>query len=236
MVHGTMLTALLTLSLSQLPAPLDFIDNSEIGDATQYIQLRSKGVYEGHQLDKVKGNTVVSGAWKMNGDTIEVKVSGCKGPTCKDAKKDYTAKVTVAAARAMLLSSTAPLPFFQSGAYYCHYLGCEPRIGTELLSNAANLRAMHAIEDHLIGKNRGRDATVVWIGGRSDTDTKKSRIELCGRDLEKAKKGLELLKADLADANWVGEYTVVEAPQKDCLWDVRLFVRDDVQPPVKSKR
>ncbi len=232
-----MLTALLTLSLSQLPTPIDIIDNAEIGDALQYIQLRSKGVYEGHLVDKAKGNTVVSGGWKMSGgDTIEVKLTGCKGPACKDAKKDYTAKVTVAAARAITLDSTAPKPFFPSGSYYCHYLGCEPRVGVEVLSKGANLRAMHAIEDHLIGKNRGRDVTVVWIGARTETDTTKSRVELCGRDPEKAKKGLELLKADLADANWVGDFTVVEEPQKGCLWDVRLFVRDDVQPPVKSKR
>ena len=231
-----MLTALLTLSLSQIPTPIELIDNAEIGDATQYIQLRSKGVYEGHLLDKTKGNTVVSGGWKMNGDTVEVKLTGCKGPACKDAKKDYTAKVTIAAARAMLLSSTAPAPFFQSGSYYCHYLGCEPRTGVEILSKGANLRVMHAVEDHLIGKNRGRDITVVWVGARTDTDTAKSRVELCGRDLEKAKKGLETLKADLADATWFGEYSVVEAPAKDCLWDVRLYVRDDVQPPVKSKR
>jgi|GEM_PF-1905407 hypothetical protein len=231
-----MLTALLTLSLSQLPTPLDIIDNAEIGDANQYIQLRSKGVYEGHALDKAKGNTVVNGAWKMNGDTVEVKLSGCKGPACKDLKKDYTAKVTIAAARAMLLASTAPKPFFQSGSYYCHYLGCEPRIGVEVLSKGANLRAMHAVEDHLISKNVGRNTTVVWIGQRADTDTTKSRIETCGRDPEKAKAALETLKADLADAAWVGEYSVVETPAKDCLWDVRLYVRDDVQPPVKSKR
>jgi hypothetical protein len=231
-----MLTALLTLSLSQLPTPIELIDNAEIGDATQYIQLRSKGAYEGQLVNKAKGNTIVNGTWKMNGDTVEVKLSGCKGPSCKDAKKDYTAKVTIAAARAMLLQSTAPAPFFQSGSYYCHYLGCEPRTGVEILSKGANLRAMHAVEDHLIGKNRGRDLTVVWIGQRTETDTTKSRVELCGRDLEKAKKGLETLKADLAEAPWFGDITVVEEPAKDCLWDVRLFVRDDLHPPVKSKR
>jgi hypothetical protein len=231
-----MLTALLTLSLSQLPTPIELIDNAEIGDATQYIQLRSKGAYEGQLVNKAKGNTIVNGTWKMNGDTVEVKLSGCKGPSCKDAKKDYTAKVTIAAARAMLLQSTAPAPFFQSGSYYCHYLGCEPRTGVEILSKGANLRAMHAVEDHLIGKNRGRDITVVWIGQRTETDTTKSRVELCGRDLEKAKKGLETLKADLAEAPWFGDLAVVEEPVKDCLWDVRLFVRDDLHPPAKSKR
>lgn len=231
-----MLTALLALSLSQLPSPKDFIDNTEIGDAKQYVGLRSKGVYEGHLVDKAKGDTVVSGTWKMDGDTIEVKASGCKGPACKDAKRDYTAKVGVAAARAMTLLSTAPAPFFPSGSYYCHYLGCEPRLGVEILSRAANLMALHAVEDHLIERNRGRNTTVVWIGPRTQTDTAKSRLEVCGRDPEKGKAALELLQGDLATAPWLGEVSVVEAPQKDCLWDVRLFVRDDVQPPVKSKR
>ncbi|PZR04174.1 MAG: hypothetical protein DI536_34800 [Archangium gephyra] len=231
-----MLTALLTLTLTQLPTANDFLDNSESGDAFQSVQLRSHGVYEGTSIDKAKGNTVTTGKWSIKDDTLEVKVSGCKGPLCKEQKKDWTAKVSVVAPRAMLLDSTAPRPLLQSGAYYCHYLGCEPRIGTEILSKSANLKSLHAVEDHLIGKNRGRDATVVYIGQRPDSDTAKSRVELCGRDLEKAKKGLELLKADLADAPWFGEYTVVEAPAKDCLWDVRLFVRDDVQPPMKSKR
>jgi hypothetical protein len=30
--------------------------------------------------------------------------------------------------------------------------------------------------------------------------------------------------------------TLVEAQAKDCQWDVRLFVKDDAQAPVKSKR
>lgn len=231
-----MLTALLTITLSQLPTPMDFIDNTEIGDAKQYIGLRSRGVYEGHLVDKVKGETVVKGSWKMNGDTIEVKATGCTGPACKEAKKDYTAKVGVAAARAMTLLSTAPAPFFPSGSYYCHYLGCEPRVGIEVLSKAANLKALHAVEDHLIERNKGRNSTVVWIGPRTDTDTTKSRIEVCGRDPEKSKAALAELKADIALATWFGEVTVVEAPAKDCLWDARLYVRDDVQPPPKSKK
>lgn len=228
--------ALTTLALSQLPTATELLDNAEIGDAQQYMQLRSKGAYEAHLVDKAKGDTVVSGSWKIANDTLEVKTSGCRGGLCKDAKKDYQAKVTVVAARAMLIDSTAPKPFFQSGAYYCHYLGCEPRVGVEILSAKANVKAMHAVEDHLISKNRGRDVTVVWIGARPDSDTTKSRIEVCGRDAEKSKKALETLKGDLAEATWFGEYTVVEKAAENCLWDVRLFVRDDVAPPVKSKR
>lgn len=232
-----MLTALLTLTLTQLPTVNDFLDNAEIGDAQQYMQLRSRGAYEGQLVDKTKGNTVIKGSWKINKDTLEVKAASCAGPACKEMKKDYTVKVTVVAARAMFIDSSAPKPFFQSGSYYCHYLGCEPRIGVEILSNAAGLGAMHAIEDHLIAKNRARNpaTTVVWIGPRPEGETKKSRIELCGRDPEKAKAGLETLKADLADAPWFGEYTVVEAPAASCFWDVRLYVRDDVAPPAKKR-
>lgn len=229
-------TALLALSLSQLPSVQDFIDNTEIGDAKQYIGLRSRGVFEGHAVDKAKGDTSVSGTWKLKGDTVEVKATGCKGPGCKDLKKDWTAKVGVAAARAMTVDSSAPAPLFPSGSYYCHYLGCEPRIGVEVISKGANLRALHAVEDALIAKNVGRNTTVVWIGQRPEGETAKSRIETCGRDPEKAKAALETLKGDLASAPWFGEYTVVEAPAKDCLWDVRLFVRDDITPPAKQKK
>jgi hypothetical protein len=83
-----MLTALLTLTLTQLPTANDFLDNAEIGDAQQYMQLRSRGAYEAQLVDKTKGNTVVTGTWKINKDTLEVKTSGCRGPNCKDAKKD----------------------------------------------------------------------------------------------------------------------------------------------------
>lgn len=232
-----MLTSLLVLSLCQLPSPLDFIDNTEIGDAKQYIGLRSRGVYEGHLVDKAKGDTVVSGTWKMTGgDTVEVKATACKGPGCKDAKKDYTAKVGVAAARAMTLLSTAPAPFFPSGSYYCHYLGCEPRIGVELVTKAGNLKGMHAVEDALIERNKGRNSTVVWIGQRVESDTPKSRIQMCGRDAEKGKAAVELLKADVASVPWLGEVTVDETPAKDCLWDARLYVRDDIQPPPRVKK
>jgi hypothetical protein len=231
-----MLPALLTLALSQLPTPFDFVDNAEIGDATQYIQLRSRGAYEGHLVDKAKGNTTVKGTWKMNGDTIEVKATSCSGPACKDVRKDYSAKVIVEAARAMSIQSTAPTPFFPSGSYYCRYLGCEKRLGVEILSKGANHRILHVIEDKLIEKNRGRDATVVWIGERPTSDTSKTRVELCGREPERSKQALELLKADLAGEDWVGELAVVEELQKDCLWDVRLYVKDDVQAPVKPRR
>jgi hypothetical protein len=229
-------TALVALSLAQLPSVQDFIDNTEIGDAKQYIGLRSRGVYEGHAVDKAKGDTVVNGTWTLTGDTVEVKSASCKGPACKELKKDWTAKVAVAAARAMLVESSAPPPLFPAGAYYCHYLGCEPRLGVEIISKGASLKALQAVEDALIARNVGRNTTVVWIGPRPEGDTATSRIELCGRDGEKAKAALETLKGDLSSADWFGEVSVVEAPAKGCSWDVRLFVRDDIAPPAKKKK
>jgi hypothetical protein len=228
-----MLTALLVTALAQLPTPFDFIDNAEIGDATQSISLRSQGTYEGQATDAKKAKSDVTGKWKMTGDALEVKATGCKGPACKELKRDFAAKVTVVAPRAMVIASTAPKPFLQSGSYYCRFLGCEQRVGIEVVSKAAKLRLMHVIEDHLIEKNRGRDATVVWLGARPDGETPTTKVELCGRDPERAKKGLELLKADLADLTWVGELAVDETPKSDCLWDVRLVIKDSVALPKK---
>lgn len=229
-------TALVALSLAQLPTVQDFVENSEIGDARQYIGLRSKGVFEGYAVDKAKGDTAVTGTWRLSGETLEVKASGCKGPACKELKKDWSAKVGVAAARAMTVGAGAPAPLLPSGSYYCHHLGCEPRLGVELLSKGASLRALHGLEDALIARNVGRNTTVVWIGARPEVDTTRSRIEVCGRDPEKGKAALETLQADLAPVDWFGEVTVVEAPAQGCEWDVRLFVRDDLVAPPRKKK
>ncbi len=231
-----MLTSLLALTLCQLPTPLDFLDNAEIGDAVQYVALRSKGAWEAHGLDKAKGNTLSTGKWSIEDDVLTVKVTGCKGPACKEQKKDFTAKVAVMAPRAMTVDSTAPAPLFPSGSYYCHHLGCEQRIGVEILSKGANLKSLQAIEDHLISKNVGRDSTVVWIGPRPEVVTKKTRVEVCGRDLERAKAALVTLEADLAGAAWFGEYVVDEMPKQDCLWDLRLYVNDTIEPPALKRR
>lgn len=230
------LTLLTAVMLSQLPTASDLLDNAEIGDAVQYISLRSRGAYEGELVDKAKGNTKVQGSWKVEGDTLQVKATSCKGPACKDAKKDYTAKATVAAERALLLETTAPAPFLPSGSYYCHYLGCEQRLGIEVVSNGANVRALHAVLDHLIEKNRGRNTTVVWIGARPTTETKQSRVEVCGRDPVRAQQALDLVKADFAETSWFGEVAVVSEPITGCLWDVRVVVRDDVTPPAPPRK
>ncbi|MCC6334901.1 MAG: hypothetical protein IT380_13060 [Myxococcales bacterium] len=218
------------LALAALPTPADFLEGSEIGDATQSISLRSKGVYEG-----ASGKTTVTGTWAIKDDALEVKATGCKGPECKALQKDFRAEVEVVAPRAMVLLSTAPAPFLQSGAYYCHYLGCEQRIGVAISSQLPR-RVLNAVEDTLIDQNRGRNATVVWVGHRAEKPSDKTRIEVCGRDAARAKKGLELLQDDVKRTlPWIGEPEVVKTPATNCLWDVQLVVSDKVQLPPKKK-
>lgn len=226
-----MLSLVPLLVAAALPTPSDFLDGSELGDASQSVALRSKGAYEG-----TASKTTVTGTWAVTDDTLRVTAKDCKGPACGALKKDFTAKVAVVAPRAMVVQSTAPAPLLQSGAYYCHYLGCEQRIGVVIVSQLPR-RVLNAVEDALIDQNRGRDATVVWIGDKAAEPSQQTRIELCGRDAARAKQGLELLQADVKKAlPWIGAPKVVETPAADCLWDVRLVVSDAVQLPPRKKK
>lgn len=225
-----MLSLVTTLALAGLPTPQDFLEGAELGDASQFVALRSKGQYEA-----TVGATAVTGTWAMKADTLEVKATACKGPACKELKKDFTVQAEVVAARAATLKSTAPAPLLQSGSYYCHYLGCEQRIGVVIVAQQPR-RLLNAVEDALIDQNRGRNATVVWVGPKAAQPSDKTRIEVCGRDPARAKKGAELLKADVKQAlPWIGEPVLVDTPATDCLWDVRLVVSDAVQLPPKKK-
>lgn len=226
-----MLSLLPLLVVAALPTPADFLEGSEVGDAKQSVSLRSKGVFEA-SAEK----TNVTGTWSIKDDVLSVTAADCKGPACEALKKDFTAQVDVVGMRAMVLKSTAPAPLLQSGAYYCHYLGCEQRIGVVIVSQLPR-RVMNAVEDALIDQNRGRNATVVWIGERAAQPSQETRIEVCGRDPERAKKGLELLKADLKKSlPWLGTPKVVETPAANCLWDVQLVVSDGVQLPPRKKK
>lgn len=226
-----MLALLPLVVVAALPTPSDFLDGSEIGDAKQHVALRSKGVYEGHA-----GKTTATGTWTVTDDTLTVTAKSCAGPECAAYKKDFTAKVAVMAPRVMVVQSTAPTPLLQSGSYYCHYLGCEQRIGI-VISSQLPRRVLNAVEDALIDQNRGRDATVVWIGDKAAQPSQDTRIEVCGRDAERAKKGVELLTADVKKAlPWIGAPKVVEPPVTGCLWDVRLVVSDAVQLPPRKKQ
>jgi hypothetical protein len=230
-----MLPALLTAFVAATPATADFIDGAEIGNAEGFVAFESHGKYHAEKIDKAKGNTVLNGTWTMNGDTVEAKPAGCKGPACKELNKPYKAEVTAVAERAMMVKADPPDAMFAGGSYYCHYLGCEKRTGVELLSKGAKAMAVNFLLDTLIDKNRKRDVTVVWWGKKLADNVVKSRIEYCPRESDRAKKGAELVAADLAELPWIGKLEPTETAEKDCLWDVRVFVADSAMPPPRAR-
>ncbi len=227
----------------------DFVEGAEVGTAEAYVALESKGRYHAEKVDKAKGNTVLKGTWKMkdigagikeNGldqklGKVEVKIASCTGPACKDLKKDYTLDVELQAERAMTVRSTPPDSMFPSGSYYCRYQGCEKRSGVELLSKDAKPRTMNYLLDFMIDQNRKRDVTVVWWGKKLTGDAGKTRIEYCPRE-DRGKKTAELVAQDLATLAWLGKLDApVETAEKDCLWDVRVYVADDTALPEKKR-
>lgn len=228
----------------------DFIEGAEVGTAEAYVALESKGRYQAEKVDKAAGKTVLKGTWKMK-DTgaglkengldqklghLDVKIASCTGPACKDLKKDYALDVELQAERAMTVKSTPPESMFPSGSYYCRYQGCEKRTGVELLSKDAKPRTMNYLLDFMIDQNRKRDVTVVWWGKKLTSDAGKTRIEYCPRDAERGKKGAELVAADLATLSWVGKLDApTETADKECLWDVRVYIADDVAVPEKKR-
>jgi hypothetical protein len=228
----------------------DFIEGAEVGTADQYVALETHGKYHAEKNGEKGGpKTVLNGTWKMKDlgaglkenstdqklGHVDVKVASCSGPMCKDLKKDYGMDVELTAERAMVIKSIPSDSMMSSGSYYCHYQGCEKRTGVELLSKEAKPKTMNWLVDFNIDKNRKRDVTVVWWGRKLTTDAGKTRIEYCSRDLDRAKKGAELVAGDLAELTWLGKIDApVESPDKDCLWDVRVYVADDAEAPAKK--
>lgn len=228
-----MLVTLLTAVLAATPDVQDLIDGAEIGNAEGYVAFESHGKYHAEKTDKSKGNTVLKGSWTLKDNIVDVKVSSCKGPACKELNKPYKAEVTASAERALLVRAMPSDAMFQTGSYYCHYLGCEKRVGVELLSKDAKARGVNFILDTLIDKNKGRNTTIVWWGKKLADAVKTSRIEYCPRDLEHAKKGAEEAAADLATLPWVGKLSPTVSGETDCLWDVRVFLADELNLPAK---
>lgn len=212
----------------------EFIEGAEIGTAEQFVAFESHGKYHAERADKKAGTTVVRGTWALKGDTVEVKPGTCKGPACKDLNVPFSADVTVVAERAMTIRAKQGNAPLSSGAYYCRYQGCEKRTGVELLSKGAKAGTMNYLLDSLIDKNRKRDVTVVWWGKKLQDDAGKTRIEYCTRE-ERGKKGAELVAADLAELPWVGTLTPVASAEKDCLWDVRVYIGDETALPAKVR-
>lgn len=216
-----------------IPPVEDLVDGAEIGNADGYVAFESHGKYSAEKVDKAKGNTTLKGAWTLKEGVVDVTLKSCKGPACKDLNKPYKAEVQAVAERALLVKSASPM--FPTGSYYCHYLGCEKRIGVELLSKNAKAKSVGFILDTLIDKNKGRNSTIVWWGKKIAADVKVSSIEYCTREPERAKKGAEEAVADLAGLPWVGKLDPSPSPEKDCLWDVRILLADDLMPPAKVR-
>lgn len=229
-----MIHALVPLLLLGLPSSEEFLDGAEIGDATHSVYFQSHGKYSAEHVDKSAGNSELKGSWSMNGDVVEAKPKSCKGPACKSLEKPYKARVTVVADRAMVVKSEPDDAMLETGSYYCHYQGCEKRVGVELVSKSAKAVAVNYACDHLIDKNRARNSTVVWWGERMPDAIAKSRIEYCTREPERAKAGAAQVSADLAELPWIGKLEPTASGVKDCLWDVRVYIADDAAPPARE--
>jgi hypothetical protein len=230
-----MLTALLIAVAAAAPQPEDLIDGAEIGNAEGYVAFESHNKYHAEKIDKAKGNTELRGTWALKDGVVEAKPTTCKGPACKELNKPYKAEVQVVAERGLLVKSIPDGSMFATGSYYCHYLGCEKRTGVELLSKGAKASAVNYVLDSLIDHNRKRDVTIVWWGKKLADDVKKGAIQYCPREAERAKKGAELVQGDLAELAWVGKLEISESTEKDCLWDVRVLLPDELTPPAKTR-
>lgn len=231
-----MLTLKLAAAVLFSATPQDFMEGAEIGDATHYVAFESAGNYHAEKTDK-GAKTVIKGKWVFTSDnTMEVKATSCTGKECKALKHDYKIELQVVAERAMTLRTIPNEPLLASGSYYCRFQGCEQRVGVELRSKNAVASAMNYILDYSIDQNRKRDVTVVWWAKKMQEDAGESRIETCARDPEKARKGAELLQADLAALPWVGKLEIKPLEDKECLWDVRVTIGDKVVAPGRFKR
>jgi hypothetical protein len=226
--------ALLALTVCANTPLFDFLDSSEIGPEDHFIAFDCDGKYRAEQLDKKGAKVaVMRGTWALKDDVVSVKVTGCNGTACKELKKDWSARIALTAERAMVVESSAPGVLFESGSYYCHRQGCERRVGVVLLGKGVKPRTLNHLLDYLIDQNRPRNTTVVWVGKKLDGDAGKTRIEYCTREEERARKAAQVVADDLAALPWVGRLEPSASAEKGCLWDVRVFVADDVTPPSK---
>lgn len=225
-MSSLLLSLVLTISVA------DQLDGTEIGDAVQYVAFQSHGKYVAEREDKKAGKTHATGTWAVNGNKLEVKISSCKGPACKQIGVGYTSDIEIVAERALLVKTTPNDTPMSSGSYYCRFQGCEKRTGVEIVTHAGRSVVMKYLVDYLVDKNRSRDVTVVWWGKRHGEKVPKTQISYCERDVERGKKGAELVAKDLAELPWIGKVEPKPSTEKDCLYDVKVLVADDtVLPP-----
>src|SRR4051812_43758983 len=93
------MTALL-LTLVLAVSVQDQIEGAEIGDNVQTMTFATDGKYSAERKDKA-GKTQAKGTWQLEGEALEVKVSSCKGPSCKTLGRGFTSNVAVMNERAL---------------------------------------------------------------------------------------------------------------------------------------
>ena len=230
-----MLPTLVLLVLSQGNQSVhDWLEGAEIGDREQSMTFASQGGYRAERHDAL-GQTQARGAWKLNGGTLTVTVSSCRGPHCKTFGTSYTAEVSVVGERALTVDpKPSDIPFAR-GSYYCHHQGCERRVGVRIVAHAAPSPAIRAVADRLIDRNVGRNTEVVWWAPRTDAAAEQSSVLYCTRDGDAAHKASETVVSDLAGLEWLGPL-VPSAATSGCLWDVQVTVGDGVVMPERPSR
>jgi hypothetical protein len=221
--------ALVLLLLAQGQSVHDWLEGAEIGDREQSMTFASKGGYRAERHDAL-GQTQARGSWKLNGGTLTVTVTSCKGPHCKTFGTSFRAEVAVVGERALTVDPTPSEVPFARGSYYCHHQGCEKRVGVRLHAHSAPAPALRAVLERLIERNVGRNTEVVWWAPPKDTPAEHSSVEYCSRETDFAQKGSAVVVADLSGMDWLGLLLPV-AQVSDCLWDVQVTVGDDVTLP-----
>jgi len=215
------------------PLLRDWLSGAEIGDREQAMTFSSTGHYRAERKAKA-GQTLARGSWKLEGTTLVVTVSSCKGPACQRFGTSFRAELTVVGERALTVNPTpADVPFAR-GSYYCHHQGCEPRPGVRVTAHAAPAAAVSAVTERLIDRNVGRNTTVVWAT-QLDSPIPQSGLLYCPRGGDGARQAAAATAADLAGMQWLGplEPTVASG---DCLWDVEVQVGDAVAMPSAPAR
>jgi hypothetical protein len=228
MTTAMMLALVLTTSVE------DQLEGAEIGDANQYLTFGSGGKYSVEISDKKAGTTKAKGTWTVAGESVEVKYASCAGPACKELGPGYKADIGVVSDRAMTVKS--PDRVFSTGSYYCHYQGCEKRIGVLVQGHGARPLSLKYVVDFLIDKNRGVNLTVVWQGKHVDDKAPATTVTWCQRDEARSKPGAEAVAKYLAElGSWLGKVEAKAAGDKECLWDVRVLFGDEAMPPATKR-
>ncbi len=205
----------------------DWLQGAEIGDRVQAMTFGSTGRYRAERKDAL-GQTFAHGTWELKGSTLSVTVRSCKGPACQVFGTNFRAELAVVGGRALTVNPTPVDVPFARGSYYCHYQGCERRVGVRVVAHAAAPSAVQAVIDRLVAANVGRNTTVVWSAPPVDTPLQRSSLVFCPSGGDLARQGAQTTAMDLAPLAWLGPLSPTAATGNDCLWDVEVTVADSV--------